>query len=46
MARIESWTRNGDYQVTETSDPDKIRKLENAPSDEASNIARTRVTED
>lgn len=44
MAKVETWTRNGDKQTVHTNDPDKIRELENAPFDDSSNIASTRVT--
>jgi hypothetical protein len=46
MATVESWTRNGDYQVVEECDPDKIRELEEAPFDDSSDISWTRVTGD
>jgi len=44
MAKVEMWTRNGDKVVVETSDPDKLRELEESPFDDNSNIASTRVT--
>lgn len=46
MARVESWTRNGDrLPDVETDDPDEILRLENAPFDDASNISSVFVDE-
>lgn len=47
MAKVESWTRNGDkLPPVTTNDPKKIRELEDAPFHESSNISHTRVTGD
>jgi hypothetical protein len=46
VATVEAWTRNGDRLVETTSDPERIRQLEEAQFDDVSNIARTRVTGD
>ena len=45
MARVESWTRNGDKLTVETDDEATIRQLEDAALDPSSNISSTRVTE-
>lgn len=44
MAKIVQTTRNGDTVTTHTNDPEKIREAEEAPFDNSSNIATTRVT--
>jgi hypothetical protein len=45
MAKVKMTTRNGDRVTVHTRDPEEIAKLENAPFDDSSNIAVTRVTE-
>jgi hypothetical protein len=45
MAKIEQWTANGDKLTRRTNDQDEIRKAENEPFRDGSNITRTQVTE-
>ena len=46
MAKVESWTRQGDKLTEHNLTDDEARERENAAFNDSSNIAVVRVTED